>query len=275
MSTRRLFDLVPTRLAIAGVLSGVCLGLAGCGGGDINATGPVPTGPTDRVSGTLTVVADPALADVVDQVAAALERQHPKLDVRTSYTADPSGGVDVVASFSRTTLARLERQGAVGRSVVVAQQAPALVVAPGNPGAVGTLADISHRGVTTALCSADTSCGEATASLLRNADVTPSAERRVPDGAAALQAVTDRSTAAAIVWASDVRGRSGADAARRGVRTVAFSADPQRNIRLIGLGSRPVLVATATKGNAAGAVAFTDLLRSGAGQRLLQADGYR
>lgn len=260
---------------VAGVLIVAGFALSGCGG-SINASGgPVPAGPLDRVAGTLTVDADPSLSDVFDQLAAAVEQQHPNLKVRIRYTPTPADGADLVASFSRTTLDRLEQQGTVGEAAEVAQQAPVLVVAPNNPGAVDVLADLGHATVSTALCNADTSCGEATDALLADARLTPGRVHRVADSEAALAAVTGRSVDAAVVWASDVRGRSGQVAAQRGVREVAFSPDPQRNIRLIGLGSRPVLLAAAPQGNQAAATAFTTELRGAVGQRLLRADGFR
>lgn len=259
------------------LLLGGSIALAACSGG-VNAAGPpVPPGPEDRVSGNLSVLADPSYRDVFDQIAAAVERDHPRAKVRVRYgsPAEVTDGVDLVASSSRQAMDRLRGQGVVGDASVVAQQTPALVVAPRNPAHVGVLADLRRSGVPVALCSSATSCGEATTDLLERAGVTPSEVRRVPDSGAGLRSVTDSAVDAAVIWASDIRGRSGQGAFAHGVREVPMAAPAQQDIRLRGFGSRPVLVALAPHGNQQAAEAFVDDLRGGLGQQLLSADGFR
>lgn len=264
-------------VSVGGLLLGATLLLGACGG-SINAAGnPVPPGPGDQVAGSVTVLADPSLRDVFEQAAASVERDHPKVAIHVRYgsVADGTGGADVVASTSRQALDRLRGEGVLGDADVVAQQLPALVAAPRNPGHVDVLRDLGRSGVSIGLCSTATSCGEATGSLLQRADVHPTSVRRSSDSEAVLQAVTDSTVDAGVVWASDIRGPSGQAAFRKGVREVVLAAAPQQNIRLQGAGSRPVLTAIAVKGNQRGAQAFVDFLRGGVGQQLLRSDGFR
>lgn len=262
---------------VCGLLLGACVGLSACSSG-VNAAGdPVPAGPQDQVSGTLTVQADPSLSDIFSEVAGSLEREHPKVRVRVTYSETPSAGdgVDVVASSSRQDLDRLERQGVLGPASIVAQQLPALVVAPGNPGHVNALGDLGRPGVSAALCATDTTCGQATDAMLERADVAPGQVRRVSSTQEGLRTVAAGTVDAAVVWAGDVRGASGQSAAGRGVRQVSLAPPRQQNIRLEGAGSRPVLIAVATEGNQRAAMAFVDQFHSELGQHLLRSDGFR
>ena len=261
------------------IVAGLIVALAGCGGGNVEASGAaVPQSPLDPVSGTLTVRAEPSFSDVFNEVAATVESDHPKLTVRVTYTDTPAastGGADLIASTSRQSLDRLQREGAVSEATVVAQQPLALVVAPGDPGHVGQLADLGRPGVSTALCDASTSCGDATTALLQRGSVQPGQVQHVSDSTAALRAVTGSKVDAALIWTSEIRGASGKSAFQRGVREVVLAPLPQRNIRLLGFGSRQVLTAVATHGNQPAANAFVDEIRSGSGQQLLRDDGFR
>jgi molybdate transport system substrate-binding protein len=261
-----------------GILSAVAL-VTGCGGGDINSTlGPVPAGPLDDVRGQLTVRADSSLREVFELVADQVERRHPDLTIRLQFVPDASdraADAAVVASADRTGLDALQSRGVVGQATPFAQEVLALVVAPRNPGKVSTLRDVRRPGVSLALCSASVPCGDAAQAMLTRAEIEPPSPVDVTDTEAALNRVTAGGADAGLVWSSDIRGTSGRTARERGVQLVGLSADPQEEIRLAGLGSRALLVATSPSGNTGGASAFVAQLRSSEGQQLLRADGYR
>jgi molybdate transport system substrate-binding protein len=252
--------------------------LAGCGG-SINAPArPVAAAPSDPVAGDLTVRADASLRDVFTVVAAATRQAHPKLTVHLDFVSegDVSGaGADVVATASRSTLDALDRAGGFGSPTQFAREVLTLAVAPGNPEHVNTLQDLARPGVMVALCERQRPCGESASTLLDRADVAPAAVGRVRDPEAALDAVAQSRADAGLVWENDVRGQSGQDSRSRQVQTVRIAAAPQENIRLTGLSSRPMLIATADSGNRPAAAAFVAQLHSQNGQHLFRDDGYR
>jgi molybdate transport system substrate-binding protein len=249
---------------------------AGCSSGSSSTI--APRAAADDVAGLLHVRADRSLREVFDQVAQQVHRAHPKLSVRLEYSADPAASAaqaDIVASADEAGLAGLSGTGSFAPPQEFATEVLTLVVPTGNPGAVGVLTDLRRRGVTVALCRQEQPCGQAAATLLERANVSPNAVVRADDVDGVLAAVAARRAQAGLVWTNDIHGTSGRGGPARRVQQVRLAATSPDNIRLTGLSGQPLLITSRHGSNPAAVAAFEDQLRSGAGQQVLREDGYR
>ena len=197
------------RALVAGVA--ILLGAAGC------ATEPTAPAPATGLSGELTVFAAASLQGAFDELAAELAEQNPGVTVRP-ITYDGSstlatqlvGGAsaDVFASADLTTMTTVTDAGlADGTPTVFATNTLEIVVAPGNPLAIGSLADLaalSASGGKVVLCAAEVPCGSASQKVLDGAGLTlapVSAEQNVK---AVLTKVQTGDADAGLVYRTDV-----------------------------------------------------------------------
>jgi molybdate transport system substrate-binding protein len=200
---------VRSRALVAGVA--ILLGVAGC------STEPTAPAPAPGLSGELTVFAAASLQGAFDELAAELAEQNPGVTVRP-ITYDGSstlatqlvGGAsaDVFASADLTTMTTVTDAGlADGTPTVFATNTLEIVVAPGNPLAIGSLADLaalSASGGKVVLCAAEVPCGSASQKVLGGAGLTltpVSAEQNVK---AVLTKVQTGDADAGLVYRTDV-----------------------------------------------------------------------
>lgn len=171
----------------------------------------------ETLEGTLVVLAAASLTDVVTDLAAALEAEHPGLTVQTSFGASSalatqvvSGApADVIVTASPATMTTVT-DALGGDPVVVATNQLQIAVPAGNPGGVTTLADLADPARTVALCAAEVPCGAVGAQVLAKAGVTPAPDTLERDVRAVLTRLQLDEADAGLVYRTDVIAADGA-----------------------------------------------------------------
>lgn len=148
----------PVALALAVVA-------AACGAGDPPAT--------------LRVLAAASLTEAFGELGRTFEAIHP--DTRLALTFAASSTLvrqvverapgDVLATADESTMAEVTAAGLAAEPVVFARNRLAVVVAPGNPERIRSLADLPRPGLAVVLCAPEVPCGRAGAEVLRRAGV--------------------------------------------------------------------------------------------------------
>jgi molybdate transport system substrate-binding protein len=185
------------RVLAAGALAGL---LAACGTG----------GNGEQV---LTVLAAASLADVLEDVAADYEADHPGTTVRLA--TGPSSGLarsvvqgspaDVLATASRAAMEPVVEAGLAADPRVFARNEAQIAVPPDDPAAIAGVADLGRPGITVALCQPDVPCGVLATTVLERAGVVVPASTLETDVRAVLTKVSLGEVDAGIVYATDVR----------------------------------------------------------------------
>lgn len=250
--------------ALVGTVAAL-LALVGCA-----AAQPTPPARTDTgLTGELTVFAAASLQGAFDAVAAEFAEQNPGVTVHpTTFDGSASlatqlvGGAtaDVFASADPATMSTVTAAGlAQGDPTVFASNTLEIVVAPGNPLGVESLADLaalSTTGGKVVLCAAQVPCGSAARSVLDGLDLTPVSEEQ--NVKAVLTKVQTGDADAALVYRTDVL------AAGDTVEGVAFAESATA------VNEYPVVALE----DSAVARAFIDLVLSDTGQGILAAAGF-
>ena len=138
------------------------------------------TGSSDTGSGReVVVMAASSLAEVVEVVAAS----HPDVTAvlagsSTLVTQLAAGaGADVLITADAATMDRAAADGSIrGKPVVIATNTIVLAAAPGNPGRVAGLADLSRPDLLVGMCSAEVPCGALARQALDEAQIAPSVD---------------------------------------------------------------------------------------------------
>jgi molybdate transport system substrate-binding protein len=151
------------RLALAWVLPLAVL-LVACGDDDAGG------GEGTAREGTLTVLAATSLKGAFEDIEAAFEDEHPRLDVQVTTdgsanlaTAIIEGGVpaDVFASADEATLQKVVDEGLAdaGAGEVFVTNLLQIAVEEGNPRGIAALEDLTKPDVALSLCKAEVPCG--------------------------------------------------------------------------------------------------------------------
>lgn len=234
------------------------LALTGCSSAEPPAAG-----------GELTVFAAASLQGAFDALGEEFSAQHPGVTVHpTTYDGSSTlatqlvGGAsaDVFASADLTTMRTVTDEGlADGTPTVFTTNSLEIVVAPGNPLGIDSLADLaalSTSGGKVVLCAAGVPCGAAASTVLDGLTLTPVSEEQ--NVKAVLTKVQTGDADAGLVYRTDVLAADGA------VEGVAFpeAATAVNEYAVVVLEDSVV------------ARAFVDLLLSAEGQRVLSGLGF-
>jgi molybdate transport system substrate-binding protein len=224
-----------------------------------------------KVTGSITVLAAASLTDAFTKLGTDFQKANPGTTVRFSFGGSSTlvnqiqGGApaDVFASADGANMQKVVNGGQVTTEpTAFATNLLAIVVKPGNPTHVKSLADLANVGVVS-LCAPPQPCGTYADQILTQAGVT------IPDGQvtrgadvkSTLSAVTNGDADAAIVYVTDAK------AAGSAVTTVTIPA--WQNAFAI----YPV-APLAKSGNADLATAWVKYTTSAAGQKTLQSYGF-
>lgn len=189
---------------LAAALLGLLLAVSGCA-----SSGGTPGAPQT----TLTVFAASSLTSVFTDLGRRFEKSHPGVEVSFSFGSSATlaqqvvrgAPVDVYAAASPVPMRTVVAAGLVAADPpVFARNRLQLAVPAGNPGKVRGLADLTRPELTVALCAVRVPCGEATATLLREAGLTVTPDTYEKDVRAALTKVTLGEVDAALVYRTDV-----------------------------------------------------------------------
>ena len=178
---------------------------------------PSTTSTTDtaNLTGSITVSAASSLTTAFSKLASTFEAAHHGTIITFNFGS--SGALatqiiqgapsDVFASASPKNMDMVSVTGAVlGKPVTFARNSLEIVVKPGNPLAISSLADLTKAHVV-AICVSTAPCGATADQALKNASVTlPSSQVTLgPDVEATVAAVTTGDADAAIVYVTNAK----------------------------------------------------------------------
>ena len=220
---------------------------------------------------TITVSAAASLVNVYTEIGKQFEKANPSIKVRFNFASSSSlvsqiqsgAPTDVFAAADLTSFDKLLATGNVVKSPkVFARNSMQLVVKPGNPLGITTVADLSKSSVIS-LCAKTAPCGAYAATVLSRYGVVIAESKitRGVDATATLNAVSTGDADAAIVYATD------ALSAKKSVATISIPAG--KNVKaMYGIG-----VIRGSK-NSKQAETFVSYVLSPAGQKVLNTFGF-
>jgi molybdate transport system substrate-binding protein len=220
-------------------------------------------------SGSIKVSAAASLTEAFNDLQGTLKTEQP--NVAITYNFGGSGAlvtqiqqgaeVDVIATADTATMKKLQDDGTVEDPVIFAQNKLEILVQPGNPKRIKTLADLARQDVTFVAEDDSVPAGKYSAQALSKAGVTVSPVSKETDVKAAVAKVTSGEADATIVYQTDVTA-----AASKG-EGVQIPGD--QNV----IAEYPIAIVKASK-NHRGAAAFIDAVVHGSGQGALQKRGF-
>jgi len=255
-------------LAIAAT---VALGLAACTAPDTGSGASAPAGSdTEGPTGSITVFAAASLQQTFTTLGKQFETANPGASIRFSFAGSSDlvtqiqngAPADVFASADEANMAKLSSTDlASGSPRDFATNVLEIAVAPGNPKGITDLDDLTAPGVQLVTCAAPVPCGAATAKVesASGVDLEPvSEEQSVTD---VLGKVESGQADAGLVYVTDVRGAGGK------VAGVPFDESGKA------VNTYPIGVLRESQDPAL-AQAFSEYVRSAAGQRVLADAGF-
>jgi molybdate transport system substrate-binding protein len=190
-----------------------CVALVVAGLGLVGATGTAQAQKAKKATGTITVSAAASLTEAFTQMGTDFQQRNPDTTVTFNFGSSGTlaqqiqGGApaDAFASADGTNMQKVVTGGQVtAEPTVFASNLLTVVVKPGNPKHVESLADLANLDVVS-LCGETVPCGKYADQILTGASVTidPSKITRGADVKATLAAVTTGDADAAIVYVTD------------------------------------------------------------------------
>jgi molybdate transport system substrate-binding protein len=265
---------IPVRLT---ALAAALATLAGCsssgrGTGPGGSAGSATTGSRTvaaSLSGGITVFAAASLTEAFTALGAQFQKAHPgtevgfKFDASSALATDITQGqdADVFASASTTNMDSVVRSGDAAKPTNFVSNTMEIATPPGNPAGIRSVADLAKSSVQVALCDPAVPCGATAQAVFDNAKVTVKPVAREADVKSTLAIVETKEVDAGVVYVTDVRAAGG--------KVVGIPIPSSVNAST----TYPVAALTHSK-NPTLARAWVAYVLSGAGQRVLRADGF-
>ena len=248
------------------LLSGTAaIALAACGSSS-------PSGPSatpDPLSGSITVFAASSLTSGFNTAEKGLEIDHPGFKAQYSYGSSQTlvtqiingAPADVIATANTTTMQQLVAKGLVNTPQALCKNKLEIIVAPGNPKNIKTLADLAAPGLSVVLAAAGVPVGDYAAKALKAAHITITPKSFQLDDALVVEQVESGNADAALVFVTDV--------VTAGTKVTGVPIPDAQNV----IGTYEIAVLTASTHQAA-AAAFVTSAVSGDVQTQLLTDGF-
>ncbi len=253
------------RRSLIAVLGAVAL--AGCGSGASNAAF---SSSSSALSGTVSVFAAASLTESFKTIGIAFQQLHPAVTLRFNFAGTPTlltqieqgAQADVFASADTANMDKLVTEGfAAGTPATFAHNKLEIVVAPGNPKAIKTLADLAKAGVIYISEAPTVPAGKYSLQALAKAGVTVTPKSLETDVKSVISKIELGEADAGIVYTTDVRAAAG--------KVQGIPIPESFNV----VATYP-LVKVKGSSNAPGAAAFIAYLRSPEGQAKLESFGF-
>jgi len=219
-----------SRRAVLAALCAVAVVTAACSSSSSTPTTTSTTPP--RLSGSITVSAASSLTDTFTQLATSFHRLHPGTSVQFNFgssgalaTQIVSGApADVFASASPSDMTTVVAAHLVsGTPVTFARNRLEIVVKPGNPLGIHSLADLDKAAVVS-ICVPTAPCGSTAEQALAKANVT------LPTSKVSLGANVDATFAAVTTGDADAAIVYVTNAVTVGTQGVAVPIPPSQNV---------------------------------------------
>jgi molybdate transport system substrate-binding protein len=184
------------------------IGLAACG------SSPAPAGSAspDPLSGSITVFAASSLTSAFNTAEKGLEVDHPGFKAQFSFGSSQalvtqiinSAPADVIATANTSTMQQLVAKGLVETPQALCKNKLEIIVAPGNPKNIKTLADLATPGLSVVLAMPGVPVGDYAAKALAAAKITVTPKSLESDDALVVEQVESGNADAALVFVTDV-----------------------------------------------------------------------
>lgn len=161
----------------------------------------------------VTVFAAASLSDVFTEIGEAFTLDHPDVNLRFNFAASSElatqisegAPADVFASADSNSMTTLTDAGDTATDpVVFAANRAEIIVGPGNPQGITSVADLADEDLIVVLCSPEVPCGRYAAQVLENAGISVTAKSFEENVKAVVTKVTLGEADAGIVYATDV-----------------------------------------------------------------------
>lgn len=258
-----------TTIARVGLLAGLLAALLGACGHKERSDRSVAAN-ADGGSTEIVVLAAASLTEVFTEIGGAFSDAHPELRATFGFGASSElvtqitqgAPADVFASADGANMTKLTTAGLVaGAPVVFATNELQIIVAPGNPKRITTVADLAQPGLVVVTCSPDVPIGRYSAQVLANAGVAVTPKSWEANVKGIVTKVISGEADAGIVYATDVRAA--------GTRAEGIPIPPE-----IGVVVEYPIAVTRDAPHPEAAQAFVDFVTSANGQRILQTYGF-
>ena len=222
------------------------------------------------MSGEVTVFAAASLTDAFTEVGEAFSVANPEATATFNFAASSAlvqqitegAPADVYASADQPNMQKLvDAGGNATEPVVFATNRLAIVVAPGNPKGIATLADLASPDVALVLCAEQVPCGRFAIEVLTNAGVAATPKSLEENVRAVLTKVELGEADAGIVYVTDVLAA--------GDQAEGVEIPTEQNA----LAEYPIAVTTEA-GNPDAAAAFVAFVTGPDGQAILEEYGF-
>jgi molybdate transport system substrate-binding protein len=257
-----------TVLTVAAVAA---LALAGCSSGKKATTTPSGGTSSPAVTGNITVLAASSLTGTFTKLGQEFEAAHPGTKVTFSFGASSTlaqqivqgAPADVFASADTTNMDRLEGDGfTTGSPSTFAHNALEIVVGPGNPKNIESLADLAKPGVIYITEGATVPAGKYSLQALQKAGVKVTPKSEETDVKSVISKIELGEADAGIVYTTDVKAA--------GAKVAGVQIPDQYNV----VASYPITVVKGTRESDA-ANAFIAFVLSPSGQSILASYGFQ
>lgn len=253
------------RSALPAVAVAMVLPLAACGGH--KSAGSSPSTPAAKPV-TLTVLAAASLDNAFPKEAAAFTKAHPNIKLRFSFAGSPDlvaqvkqgSPADVLVTADTKTIDTVKSD--TDAPVIIAKNRLTIATAPGNPGHVKTLSDLTNSKVKVVLAAPAVPAGNYAGQVLKSQHLTVHPVSQEASVTAVLSKVELGEADAGIVYVTDAEGAKG----KVGTVTIPDSENA--------IASYPAATINDSK-NAAAAKEFVTFLSSAQGQSILRAAGFQ
>lgn len=244
--------------------------LTSCSAGSTTAASSSPSASSTSSTGSITVFAAASLQKTFTELGKQYEAAHPGATIEFSFAGSSDlvtqiqngAPADVFASADTKNMDKLATSDLQGSPEDFAKNTLEIAVAPGNPKKITDFKDLTNAGVQVVTCASPVPCGAATEKVEQATGITlkpVSEEQSVTD---VLGKVSSGQADAGLVYVTDVKGAAGK------VDGVTFK-DASSAVN-----TYPIAVLKETK-NPELAAAFSDYVRSNAGQKVLHAAGFQ
>lgn len=224
----------------------------------------------DELSGNATVFAAASLTESFNDLKASFEKDHPGATITLNFGPSSGlaaqiieqGGADAFASADDANMKKVSEKGLVnGEPQVFIRNQLAIIVAPGNPKGVETLADLANPDLKVVLAAPQVPVGRYGREALTKAGVTAKPVSEAIDVKGVVGPVTLGEADAGIVYASDVKAA--------GTKAEAVEIPEEQNV----IAEYPIALIKDSP-NAEVARAFVDLVLSEEGEKVLTGKGF-
>jgi molybdate transport system substrate-binding protein len=227
-------------------------------------------GPGKQLSGSVTVFAAASLTEAFSEIGAMFEAENRSTEIVFNFGASSGlatqiaeqGGADVFASADQANMKKVTDEDLIdGDPQVFARNQLEILVAPGNPEGIATLADLADPAIKVVLAAAQVPVGRYAREALGKAGVTVEPVSEAVDVKGVVGPVTLGEADAGIVYSTDVEA-AGAKAAGVAIPQ-EHNVSAEYPIGLVKGGRNPQV-----------ARAFVDLVLSEEGMRILTDHGF-